>query len=110
MREEGGWARGEKKRETRNVFNNQIEEEVLPCRWMEEKKCIRSEGSEVETSNSTSQSPSYVIFSFFHMARRQLPLSRPAIFKVGPILPVQRFYQTVDQKQHSQYVCALDYK
>ena len=41
MREEGGWARGEKKRETRNVFNNQIEEEVLPCRWMEEKKMYK---------------------------------------------------------------------
>ena len=64
----------------------------------------------METSNSTSQSPSYVIFSFFHMARRQLPLSRTAIFKAGSILPVQYFYQTVDQKQRSQYVCAFDYK
>ena len=55
---------GRRTGQRRNVFKITIEEEVLTCRLME-KKCITSEGREVDASNSTCQSTSCVIFNFY---------------------------------------------
>lgn len=54
-------------------------DEILTWRQMK-KKCVTSEGREVDTSNSICQSPSSVILSFsIWQTERQFPLSRTAV-------------------------------